>query len=554
MKKYLFAAVIFLFINPVFGQIVFESLHKEVYDYLSRLSQKGIIELNDLIKPLPRKYISEKLQEIKSKVSELTELEKEELEFYLKDYYQELEGFGEKMNGKSSISYFGKDEGQRFRLFSYSRGIFKLNLNPILGYEMSFPGKDRNIHSWNGLYFYGYLTDKLGFSFDFRSNNENGPSVDAEKRFTPVTGIVPGNNRNNFNYSEIKTMLTYDWSWGSISAGKDFIEYGYGESGKLVLSSKAPSFPFIRLELKPADWLTFNYFHAWLSSNVVDSLKISEYRRNIYRNKYFAWHSFIISPLKGLDISIGESVVYSDQLEIIYLIPLMFFYLADDFVSNREDKPGDANSQIFASISSRNHIKNTHLYGTLFIDELTVPGVSGTIFLDGTSIENISDAEKFRTQLSYTLGFSVTGLPFDNLTLTSEYTKINPFVYGHHTPAQTYTSSSYLMGHWIGHNADLIYLKLNYRFLRGLQANAWWEYIRKGSADYSGQYKKPQPEFLFGLKNYFTYYGVDVKYEFIHDFYFQAKYRLSKIKEELESGSFNEFNINEFSFAVYYDL
>jgi len=552
MKK--FAAVIFLFTNTLFSQVVFEPIHKDIYDYLSRLSQKGIIEYSDLIKPVSRKYISEKLQELEGKTSDLTKLEKEELKFYLKDYYRELKGFEENMNDTDTLSYLSNDEGGRFRLFSYSSDIFKLNLNPVLGYKISFPEKDRNSHSWNGLYMYGYLTGRLGFSFDFRLNNESGPSPDIEKSFTPVTGIVTSNNLNNFDYSEVKSMFTYDWSWGSISAGKDFIEYGYGESGKLVLSSKAPSFPFIRLELKPVDWFTFDYFHAWLSSNVIDSTNFSEYRRNIYRNKYFAWHSLIISPLKGLDISIGESVVYSDQLEIVYMMPFMFFYLADDYISNYQNKPGDANVQIFASISSKNFIKNTHLYGTLFIDELTIPGVSGTIFFDDYSIEGISKSERLRTQLGYTLGISVAGLPFENLTFTSEYTKINPFVYGHHTPAETYTNSSYLMGHWIGHNADLFYLKFNYRFLRGLQANLWLEYIRKGSADFGRQYQIPQPEFLFGLKNFFTYYGIDIKYEYTHDFYFQAKLQFSKIKEELESGFFSELNINEFSFAIYYDL
>ncbi|RPI70293.1 MAG: hypothetical protein EHM47_12370, partial [Ignavibacteriales bacterium] len=552
MKKYITAAIL-LFSVSIFSQIVNEPLHRDIYNYLGRLSQKGVIDFDDLILPLSRKYIAEKLQELKLKDMQLTNLEKEELEFYSKDFYMELEEIGKDSNDKR-LSYFSNDRGGKFRFFSYSDDIFKVNLNPIVGYEISFKEKDRVNHSWNGLNLYGYLGESFGFSFDFRSNNENGSGADFKKIFTPVTGIISNNRKHNFNYAQVKTMLAYNWSWGNLSAGKDFIEYGYGQSGKLVLSKKAPPFPFVRLSVNPVDWFTFNYFHAWLSSNVIDSVNLSEYRRNIYRNKYFAWHSVIVTPFTGLDISLGESVVYSDQIEAIYLMPLMFFYLADDFISNRVNKPGDANSQIFASVSSKDHIKNTHIYGTLFIDELTIPGVSGvgTIFIEGNANENITDSRNLRTQLSYTFGVSVTDIPLDNLTISSEYTKINPFVYGHHTPAQTYTSSSYIMGHWIGHNSDLLYLKLNYRFLRGLQTNLWWQYIRKGSPDYSGQYKKPQPEFLFGLKNYFTYYGIDLKYEFIHDLNFQFKYLLTQVKQENEDGSFNEFETNEISFTVYY--
>ena len=168
-----------------------------------------------------------------------------------------------------------------------------------------------------------------------------------------------------------------DWKWGEFTAGKDFLEWGYGESGKLVLSNKAPSFPFIRLDIHPVPWLRFNYFHGWLTSKVIDSSNIyttlsGRFEHGLsYRNKYIASHTLTITPLKGLDISLGESIIYSDKLQISYLMPLMFFKLADHYLSNYDNNIGN-NSQFFAGISSRNHIKNTHLYGTLFIDEISI--------------------------------------------------------------------------------------------------------------------------------------------------------------------------------------
>jgi len=232
----------------------------------------------------------------------------------------------------------------------------------------------------------------------------------------------------------------------------------------------------------------------------------------------------------------------------------MFFFFADDYLDNRTNQPGDANSQFFLSVSSKSHLKNTHLYGTLFVDEITLKGINGTIFLDGQSFNDVSDPKKLRLQLGYTLGASVTDLLVDNLTLTAEYTKINPFVYGHHTPAQTYTNSSYLMGHWIGHNSDLVHLGLNYRFLRGLQMNLWGEYIRKGSAEYTGQYIQPQPEFLFGLKNYYKYFGVTLKYELMHELNFEARFRHDVVSNEESQGLFTDDQINELSFSIYYGL
>ena len=556
MKLTLSVFIISVCIISARAQVVYEPLDNDVYSFLDRLSSKGIIVFNDLVKPVSRKYIAGKIIEAGNKIQMLNSLEKEELEFYKKDYFLEIEGFDKKNEDKKYLTFFGKDSLDRYRLFSYSDKIFKLNVSPIIGFQMDFPGRNRNIHSWMGFYTAGYFSDYIGVSLDFRSNNEHGSDLDIKKSFTPETGIIPVIHKygEDMDYSEVKSMVSFDWKWGNAVLAKDFITYGYAKSGNLVLSNKAPSFPFIKIMLNPVDWFKFYYFHAFLSSNVIDSAKLEQYKRDIYINKYFAWHSFVVTPLKGLDISLGESVVYSDKLEFVYLMPFMFYYYADDFLSNRHDKPGDANSQIFFSVSSKNHLKNTHLYSTIFVDELTLSGISGTLFIDGNNIIDSFSSRRTRTQLGYTLGLSSVDIPIDNLSFTAEYTRINPFVYGHHDPAQTYTNSSYLMGHWIGQNSDLIYLELNYRILRGFQATAWGEYIRKGSSDYSGQYINPQPPFLFGLKDYYKYFGLNLKYEWIHELNFETRFRINYESHEQSDGSFQKNHVNEFSFLVYYGL
>jgi len=77
------------------AQTVYEPLYKDVYKYLDRMAQKGVIELNDQIKPLTRIYIAEKLLEIGKRVREIrnreiTEVERDELNFYLKDFGEEI--------------------------------------------------------------------------------------------------------------------------------------------------------------------------------------------------------------------------------------------------------------------------------------------------------------------------------------------------------------------------------------------------------------------------------------------------------------------------------
>jgi hypothetical protein len=541
---------------------VYEPLHSDVYKFLSRLSQKGIIEFNDQIKPVTKGYIAEKLLEVKWKMEDrkwksddITNIEKEELEFYLKDYNLENSVKHHSLTTDSSTSATQKhrvnilnSNSGRLRLFNYSDSLFKINISPILGYEFGSINNKSYSHRWNGIYFYGYLTDYIDFSFDFRDNSETGDNIDRTKSFTPVTGItIAGSAGNNIQYSEIKTTISTSWNWGDFTIGKDFLEWGYGESGKLVLSQKAPSFPFIRLDLKPVEWLRFNYIHAWLASDVVDSSAIyTSLQRGVgnnriqYREKFLASHTFTITPYKGLDFSFGESIIYSDKLEVSYLIPLMFFRLADHYLSRANNNAG-GNSQFFVGVSSRNHIKNTHLYGTLFIDEI--------------STEAFGNSNEERNQFGFTLGGSMVDLPINNISVTVEYTKIYPFVYKHYIPTQTYASASYILGHWMGHNADLIYASLNYRILRGFQATCWGQYIRKGGEGKpEDQFTQPQPPFLFGLNSRYTYLGFELKYEIMYDLFARGRFVYNQIEMEQIDGSYLKTNTKELYFSLYYGL
>ncbi|MDP2365817.1 MAG: hypothetical protein Q8M94_18860, partial [Ignavibacteria bacterium] len=416
---------LFLILSSLaFAQVVYEPLHRDVYSFLSRLSQKSVIVFDDQVRPVSRKYIAQKLIEASEKSTQLTSLEKEELGFYSKDFKREFDLINNVEIDSALMTAVGYDDGDRLRLFSFRNNLFSLNVSPILGLKIGSRDNEKLTHIWNGIYTYGYIDKFIGFSFDFRDNSESGKTVDKHKTFTPVTGIEGRTNENIVNYStekteysEINAVVATDWSWGSFSVGKGFHEWGYGESGLLVLSQKPPSYGFIRLDIKPVDWLRFNYMHGWLSSGIPDS---NSFFYNTaggisfsFRDKFIATHSLIVTPLSGLDLSVGESIIYDDELELLYLMPIMFFRLADHQLSNQLNAAG-GNAQFFFGVSSKGHLKNTHLYGTLFIDEITLSG--------------LFDTYKQRNQLGFTLGGSITDLPIENLTAKIEYTKIYPFV------------------------------------------------------------------------------------------------------------------------------
>ncbi len=547
--KRIFALFVLLFTVSTYSQVVYEPLYSDVYDFLSRLAQKGLIDYNDLVKPLSRIYIAEKLLEADCEKC-LTPLEKEELAFYLKDYVNELSFLNDYLISKKS-GIAEKDSKGRIRLFFYADDLFKLNVSPILGIKTGIKDGETLTHLWNGINLYGYLSDYVGFSFNFRDNTETGKYIDKLKLFTPVTGVnarsslnVPNYSENKMEYSEAMTSLSVNWEWGTFTVGKEFLEWGYGEGGKLVLSTKAPTYPFIRLDINPVNWLSFNYIHAWLTSDIIDSSDIyygpisKVYK---FREKFLASHSINVFPVKGLSISLGESMIYSDRLELSYLMPFMFFRLADHYLSRQSNSAG-SNAQIFASVSSRNHLKNTHLYSTLFIDEITLSG--------------LFDPAKQRNQFGFSFGASVVDLPFNNLQFTLEFTKIYPFVYEHHIPTTTYENASYNLGHWMGGNADQIYGSIKYRFIRGLQATLWGQYIRKGDEGTAFQQlrESPQQPFLFGLRTNYSYSGLSLSYQFIHELFIKGEFQYMKTSAEQMDNSFIDTDLSEFYLSVYYGM
>nr|MBP9120937.1 hypothetical protein [Ignavibacterium sp.] len=118
------------------GQVVYEPLHRDVYNFLSRLSQKSIIVFDDQVRPVSRKYIAQKLIEASEKSDQLTSLEKEELDFYNQDFKREFDFINNIKTNFSETIIAGYDSGSRLRLFGYRDNLFSINLSPILGIKI----------------------------------------------------------------------------------------------------------------------------------------------------------------------------------------------------------------------------------------------------------------------------------------------------------------------------------------------------------------------------------------------------------------------------------
>lgn len=507
-----------IFTATSYGQIN-ESRQNIVYEYLYRMAQKGLIRWMDIQTPMDRKDIHAALTQLSSR-QDLSKREKTELTFYLQEYAFDTVN----TEAPEELVILKKDKSNRFRSFLYEKGENKIFLDPMFGsHYFKSNGKD-NLHYYSGVRLAGYFGKHWGINFSYRDNTEKGDTLNRDRAFTLEEGVVKTiSNKELLNYGNLNYNIGYRWSSGSISAGKDNLSWGYGINGSMVVSGKAPAFPYVKLEFQPWKWLHFSYFHGWLQSNIIDSVQtyntgsgIFDSTRAVYRSKFIAHHAITVTPTKGLDISIGESVIYSDRLELGYLVPISFFRAFDHYYSQYNIQAGD-NSQFFGLISSRNHIKNTHLYAQIFIDEIRA--------------SKIFDSKEKRNQLGYTLGINHTDLFFHYLTAGVEYGRINPFVYNNLIPTQTYQSNNYLLGDWMGNNADRLYLFLQYTPLPKLKLKTWHQQIRKGLPGtlYQQYFQQPQPEFLFQRLYNLAETGFTVNYEWLNKLVLNLKVTTMKM-------------------------
>jgi hypothetical protein len=541
MKKiFVYFLLSFLCFAQANAQMVFENHNNEVYQYLARMSHKGLIEFNDVILPVSRETITIKLFELQKQGRLLSVIEKKELSFYLQEYTP----ISFTSSNKELSAFFKKDSNGRFRSLTATGDNFYITADPLMqGASSNYNGiyfTQRTI----GVQFWGKVGKHIGFQVSGKDVTENrdGTTKDALIYNGPRTGFVNliyDEVNKKVNFSEYRANIGYSWKNGSINIGQDNMLWGYGQNGRMVLSDKAPIAPYIRIDYQPLKWLKFNYAHFWLNSKVTDSNSTYSFNNTVYGGarttfvpKFFATHSVTITPLKGVDFSLGESMVYADKLNMAYLLPLMFFKVADNNISNYNILAG-SNGQLFFQLSVKNRPKHTHFYSTLFIDEIRV----GEIF----------NASKSRNQLGYNIGASVTDVFVPYLTTYAEFTKVFPSVYNNLNPALNYTSYGFPLGDWMGNNFDRLLFGIKYTPIAKLKLDARFQISRKGAeTTIDQQYlDSPQPKFLFEKIYDQRELFINASYELLNNLYIKANLRTINTiyPNQVTNSTFSNFSL-----------
>ncbi len=467
----IFTAFIFLG-SPLKAQNVPEHIsNKPLYEFIDELANDHIIEISSAVKPYSRQLISIKLKEAYRQKEKLSDRQLFELNMYLNDFSLEL---NEKTESKFAL--VKKDSTFLWSLLPptliYKDSLFRFNLKPVYGIQYCTNENDSLRHTWGGLAVHSYVGENWSVWASLRDNQQKGgrlarPSYLTQSQGGAYKGLTGGGKGGEF--SEMRAGISWSWSWGSLSFEKDHVMMGDNYHSPSILSGRTPSYPMIKLQMQPTHWLDFHYHHGWLVSKVVDSLRSyvpyeGAPERVIYQPKYISANMFTITPIEKLDISVGNSIIYSD-MDVYpgYLIPFAFY---KSIVHTQSQYTGhNHNSAMFFNLSSRN-IKHLHLYGTWFVDEF--------------SVTRIGDDE--RTNFTGTkAGFRLSNWPIPNTAITAEYTFTYPKTYQHRTPSTTFETNRFNLGHYLTDNARELYLALSIKPFRGLSIDFSYLIAEKGN-------------------------------------------------------------------------
>ncbi len=473
MKHSIFL-LFFSFLSPfVFSQSTPVHISEtELYDFIDELANEQIIEINSAVKPYSKQQVYNWLKESYTAEGLSVRIKKQIL-FYLKEYQfvstDTINPYGEsKLNlmGKWTI----KSAAQLDQLgYFYKDKQFTFAIKPIWGVDYRTNDSGSVRHFWGGIGAYATVGKHWSFYASLRDNSIT-EIMAYPTYFTQEEGgtyKIGEGGRPGGDYSEMRGGVTYAWDWGDIGLVKDHIQVGDNYHGANILSGRTPSYAMLKLHIKPVKWFDFNYHHGWLVSEDVDSsrsyMATTGRYKEVYRPKFIATNLFTFIPWRGINFSVGNSIIYTDLNgpHPAYFIPIMFFKSIDHTLNHGIE---NQNSQMFANLSIRK-IKHLHLYGTLYLDEFKKERFGND------SLHNF---------MSYKVGFKLSNWPLKNVSMIFEYTRNNPMTYKHTVSGLTYASNKFNLGHYLIDNSDETYIALLWKPIAKLYLKGEYFYARHG--------------------------------------------------------------------------
>jgi hypothetical protein len=307
---------------------------------------------------------------------------------------------------------------------------------------------------------HGQVRDDFAFSTNIASRFLYGEVFEDlfpdEASYTQIEGELQ-------NRTAIDAYLKFKLPWLELQIGQDNLRWGPGYHGALLVSENPISMDMIKLQAVYKH-ITFSAFTAILED--LDPQINTKYMSGHRIEGYF-WNRF------GLGLS--EVVVYGNRFEPGYLNPVTIYLINEVNISRGDSRAIGSGDNVLISVDSRLRLTdNLELYGELMVD-------------DGNPA---AEFHNWDTKFGLLGGFYMTDpLGISDTDLHAEYAFINQYAYTHENPVNVYKHFNSVIGHFIGSDADDLWVELRHRFTDKLESKLTYELERHGE----GNVDKPHP-------------------------------------------------------------
>jgi hypothetical protein len=532
------------------------SIHDPVYPFLERMEMLGYISnYLDGVKPITRSEIADFLWIVSLKRHQLTAIDRRRLDDLLLDYRWELQ---------PEKRYREMPEDQQWRSILAGWDNFKHDFIRFLRQE--HPEEENHVLIWetgkDNFYFdydeaidYETRSDDVSRSANWSTYHLRGV---INRTFAWKTDVTMISLRGNEAYMLHHPILKGSWSQksddpqryadrsgGELALHSDYIdihfaqqetEWGYGESGKLILSNNVEQYPYLSLG-KNWGWAKFTAMHGKLQSFQVETLSDDSLVGKYYPDKWLAAHRLELCLWQRLTLGFNENFIYGNRYaDWAYLMPFNFYRATQHKLRDRDNATISIDMEWLAW-------RGVKLYGTIFLDEFRRQKL-------GTNW--------YGNKQAYNLGlFTIDPFGLDNTALRFEYTAVMPWVYTHDFLINAYASDTQPLGHWLGPNSEVFYTNISkdwhQRFTTGLRLRQYKHGDNYTNENIGGNVfeghrnllgtqtlARQTRKFLEGILTKEQRFELYARYEIFNDFLINGEFRRISITKEKHTDYLSE--------------
>lgn len=439
-------------------------MNNQVYEFLDRMGVKGILPLySNTILPLSRGDVAGLLNRVAHESNRLTDAERLFLEKFKREFVHEMDPKAEVdrglLGGDGADGISSQDEKYLFTLPDSAMSVYAEFIGSV-EYRRANGDAFGVTHASfenHGFRLRGTVKQKLGYYIQATNGTLYGDKAFALSDPRLRTN-VKFNDLGSPYFDFTEAYVRADLSWLNVEFGREYLQAGTGYSGRLILSDNAPVFDFFRIDAQYKS-LRFLFVHGSLlhDSEVFPGVGVSE---PMFSNKYMAMHRVQCSLFNRMNVGASEVVIYQRlSPEFAYLNPVNFFKSAEHSLRDRDNSSLTFDVELFPCDGYK-------VYGAWLIDDIDFSKM-------GTGW--------WGNQFGWQGGLFVTDLlNAENIDVSAEYTRIEPFVYSNRLNGNDVTHNNVSLGHHLPPNSDEWFVQLHFRPSEKLRAWLTLSRIRHG--------------------------------------------------------------------------